>query len=98
MTSGPVVHDFTATGLAVLRQVPPVYPDLARHARIEGPVLLRITVDEQGQPTLVEVLKGHTVFHAAARQAALQWRFAPARMDGRPVPASFQLTLNFRLR
>lgn len=96
--SGPLVHDFTATGLAVLRQVDPIYPDFARRGRIQGPVVLLMTVDEQGQPTQIQVLEGHPVFHEAAKQAARQWRFQPARLDGRPVSATFRLTLKFALR
>lgn len=96
--TGTAPRDFGATGLAILHQVEPIYPDFARHARIQGPVVLRLTVDAQGQPTLVEVLEGHSAFHQAALQAARQWRFEPARVDGRPVAATFRLTLNFRLR
>ncbi|MFN7957055.1 MAG: energy transducer TonB [Holophagaceae bacterium] len=96
--TGPVIHDFTATGLAVLRQVDPVYPGFARQARIQGPVVLMMTVDEQGRPIQVQVLEGHVVFHEAARQAALQWRFEPARLNGQPVAAAFRLTLKFSLR
>jgi len=91
--TGPGVHDFTTVGLAVLRQVDPVYPEFARKARIQGPVVLMMTVDEQGQPTQVQVLEGHPVFHESARMAARQWRFEPARMNGRPVAATFRLTL-----
>ena len=92
------VHDFTAVGLAVLRQVDPIYPDFARRARIHGPVVLLMTVDEQGVPIQVQVLEGHVVFHEAARQAARQWRFEPARMNGQPVAAVFRLTHKFSLR
>lgn len=96
--AGPVVHDFTSVGLAVLHRVDPFYPDFARHARIQGPVVLMMTVDEQGRPIQVQVLEGHPVFHEAAKQAARQWRFEPARMNGQPVSAAFRLTLKFSLR
>jgi len=96
--AGSMVHDFTTVGLAVLRQVDPVYPEFARRAHIQGPVVLLMTVDEQGQPIQVQVLEGHPVFREAATQAARQWRFEPARVDGRPVAASFRLTLKFSLR
>jgi len=96
--TGPVIHDFTSVGLAVLRQVDPIYPDFARRARIQGPVVLMMTVDEQGRPIQVQVLEGHPVFHEAAKQAARQWRFEPARMNGQPVSAAFRLTLKFSLR
>jgi protein TonB len=97
-TVGPSVHDFSMTGLAILRQVDPVYPDFARRARIQGPVVLLMTVDERGQPIHIQVLDGHPAFHEAALQAARQWRFEPARSEGRPVSASFRLTLKFSLR
>jgi protein TonB len=96
--TGPVIHDFTSVGLAVLHRVDPVYLDFARQARIQGPVVLMMTVDEQGRPIQVQVLEGHAVFHEAAKQAARQWRFEPARMNGQPVSAAFRLTLKFSLR
>jgi protein TonB len=93
-----MVRDFTATGLAVLHQVNPIYPDFARRAHLQGAVVLMMTVDERGYPIQVRVLEGHPVFHEAAQLAARQWRFEPAQMDGRPVPAVFRLTLKFSLR
>ncbi len=93
-----VVHDFSMVGLAVLHRVDPVYPDFARSARIQGPVVLMMTVDERGQPSQVQVLEGHPVFHEAALQAARQWRFEPARLDGQPASATFRLALKFSLR
>lgn len=97
-TAGPVIHDFSMIGLAVRHRVDPLYPDFARRARIQGPVVLMMTVDERGHPVQVQVLEGHPAFHEAAMQAARQWRFEPARLDGRPVAASFRLTLKFLLR
>jgi protein TonB len=96
--AGSAVQDFTSLGLAVLRRVDPIYPDFARRSRLQGPVVLMLTVDEQGQPIQVQVLQGHPAFHDVALQAARQWRFEPARQGGRPVPAAFRLTLNFTLR
>ncbi|HEX7552157.1 MAG TPA: energy transducer TonB, partial [Geothrix sp.] len=95
---GSAVHDFTSAGLTVLRQVAPAYPDFARRARIQGIVVLLMTVNKLGQPLRVQVLEGHPVFHEAAVLAARQWRFEPAQVDGHPVCASFRLTLKFSLR
>ena len=96
--AGPVVHDFTATAPAILRRVDPIYPDLARRAHVQGTVVLMMVVDELGVPMQVRLLDGHPALQDAAMQAARQWRFEPAQMDGHPVAASFRLTLNFRLR
>lgn len=97
-SAGPVIHDFSSTAPAILRRVDPIYPDLARRAHVQGTVVLMMVVDEQGVPMQVRALDGHPALQEAAMQAARQWRFEPARMDGHPVPASFRLTLNFRLR
>jgi protein TonB len=86
------------TGLEVVRKVEPSYPTLARLSRIQGTVVLLMTVDEAGLPTQVQVLEGHAALQDAAVRAARQWRFVPARLEGRPVVASFRLTLKFALR
>lgn len=97
-STGPVIHDFSSTAPAILRRADPIYPDLARRAHIQGTVVLLMVVDESGAPMQVRVLEGHPALQEAALQAARQWRFEPAQMDGHPVAASFRLTLNFRLR
>lgn len=97
-STGPAVHDFSATAPAILSRVDPLYPDFARRARVQGTVVLLMTVDDRGVPMQVRMLEGHPALQEAAMQAARQWRFEPARLDGRPVAASFRLTLNFRLR
>lgn len=96
--TGPQIHDFTASAPAILHRVDPLYPELARRARVQGTVVLMMVVDERGVPMQVRVLDGPVPLQDAALQAARQWRFEPAQMDGRPVAASFRLTLNFRLR
>ena len=93
-----MVHDFSMTGLEVLQRVDPIYPDFARRARIQGTVVLLMTVDAAGLPMEVQVLDGPVALRDAATRAARQWRFVPARMEGQPVAASFRLILKFALR
>jgi protein TonB len=96
--TGPSQIRFIDTNaVRILHQVNPVYPALARMTHVQGPVVLMMTIDQAGVPTDVQVLEGHPVFREEAVRAARQWRFEPARVEGRPVPASFRLTLNFRL-
>lgn len=82
----------------VLHQERPVYPTLARMARIQGLVEVMITVDEAGRPSHVAALSGPPQLHAEAIRCAQAWRFEPARMEGQPVQARFRLTLQFRLQ
>lgn len=95
---GSTIHDVSSTSLAILHRVDPIYPDFARRAHLQGIVVLLMTVDEHGQPTSVTVQEGHAAFHEAAMQAARQWRFEPAQVEGRAVSARFRLTLKFSLR
>lgn len=96
--TGTVVHDFSQTGLEILQKVDPIYPAMARLAHVQGSVILLMTVDEAGVPTMVQVLEGHPALLDAATRAARQWRFVPARLEGHPVAASFRLTIKFALR
>lgn len=82
----------------ILRQVQPEYPALARMARKEGPVELRLTIDAQGIPTEIQVISGpHPLLIQEAVRVARLWRFQPATVDGVPVSACFTLTVGFRL-
>jgi TonB family protein len=58
----------------------PVYPPALLAARIEGVVKLRVEVDAQGRVASARVLvsSGRPEFDAAAKEAVLQWRFAPS--------------------
>lgn len=88
--SGAAVH--------ILHQVDPVYPFVAKAAHLQGRVVIHMTIDDHGLPVEVNAVSGPSVFQGPALEAARQWRFEPARMNGEAVPASFLLTLNFVLR
>jgi TonB family protein len=82
--------------LKVLKKVNAVYPPAAKEARITGTVILRVLVGRTGEVEDVEVLKGLPKGLSAAAVAAVrQWRFEPATVDGKPVPARTTLTFNF---
>ncbi|HJV21272.1 MAG TPA: energy transducer TonB [Holophagaceae bacterium] len=94
-TGAPVQVD--AGALRILHQEVPVYPALARLSRVEGDVLVRMVIDAHGIPTSVTVEQGHPVLRAAAEQSARKWTFTAAHVNGQAVPATFLLTLKFRL-
>ncbi|MCP3144858.1 TonB-dependent siderophore myxochelin receptor MxcH [Pyxidicoccus xibeiensis] len=74
------------------------YPAEAERARLEATVLLRLTLDARGQVTEAEVLApaGHG-FDEAAREAALRFRFEPAKRNGTPMPSRIAYSYEFRL-
>ncbi len=91
------VVDFSYSNLRVLKQASLTYPPLARIARIQGPVVLAMTIDTNGVPTDVQVQSGPPQLHAEAVRCAKAWRFEPALVNGNPVMARFSLTIQFRL-
>lgn len=80
--------------LKVIHRVTPVYPEEAKRAPVEGKVVLDITVEENGEVSMAEVVNGHRLLNQAAIDAVKQWRFS------RPsnAPVTMQLTLAFALK
>lgn len=68
------------------------YPALAKSARIEGDVQLRLAVNVDGRVGDVEVVSGHPLLRQAAVAAVKQWRFAP-RLEEQKVLALVPFTL-----
>jgi vitamin B12 transporter len=74
------------------------YPEVARAQRLEGRVVLRMTIDREGLVTQVDVLEpaGHG-FDEAAREAALRCRFRPGIQGGKPVAVRILFPYEFKL-
>jgi TonB family protein len=74
------------------------YPEAARAQRVEGRVVLRVTIDREGLVTQVDLIEpaGHG-FDEAAREAASRCRFRPGRQRGKPVAVRILFPYDFRL-
>ena len=81
-----------------LRHVVPVYPEIARAARVGGAVTIECTVTPEGHVDGARVVSGHPLLAPAARQAVEQWLFTPTLLNGVPVPVILTVTVNFQLR
>ena len=79
------------------RSVAPVYPEIARHAGIEGDVVLRVYVSSSGRVTDLKVLDGPPILARAAAEAVQQWQYQAPRMNGRPASVVTTLVVSFRL-
>ena len=96
-TGPPFVSPQPVAGMEADR--PPDYPDLARRRGEQGRVLLRVDVSMDGRPLAVSVARssGFGLLDSAAEDAVRTWRFVPATQDGRPVPATAEVPVQFRL-
>jgi len=68
------------------------YPDGAAG---DAEVTLELVVEEDGAVSSAVVVEGDEPFAGAARSAAPQWRFTPARRDGAPVRARIRARVAF---
>jgi protein TonB len=76
----------------------PEYPESARRSNIEGYVLLEADIDERGKLRSVRVRQGlQSTLDDAALASVQQWRFQPARLDGRSVPSTRLIRIRFEL-
>jgi len=81
----------------LVNQVAPVYPPLARAARISGTVHLHAIIAKDGTVESLEVESGHPLLVQAALQAARQWRYEPTLLNGAPVEVDTYIDVLFAL-
>ncbi len=98
--TGPFEGEFGAQGgPTYLNRVLPTYPAFARRIGKEGTVLLRLTLDDRGTLSRVEVMnKAGYGFDEAALAAVKASRFRPALRNGKPVHCRALLPVRFELR
>jgi len=76
----------------------PEYTPSARHDQVQGIVVVRINLDADGIPHDVKVARGlRSDLDQKAIEAVTKWRFTPAMKDGKPVSASVNVEVAFRL-
>ncbi|PYX44925.1 MAG: energy transducer TonB [Acidobacteria bacterium] len=90
------VSSGVSTGLLV-RKVPPVYPPLARQARIQGVVVLQAQISKDGTIQNLQLISGHPMLAPAAIDAVKQWKYKPYLLNGEPVEVDTQVQVNFTL-
>ena len=81
----------------LIYKVQPVYPPLARAARIQGAVVIRAVISRNGTIENLQTLSGHPMLVGAALDAVRQWRYRPYILNGDPVEVETQVTVNFSL-
>jgi TonB family protein len=93
----PVSGDVVAPRL--IDGPPPLYTLMARRARLQGVVVMRAVIDEQGAVVDATVLKGLPMgLNESALNAVKGWRYQPATLGGAPVKVTYNIAVNFRLQ
>jgi len=99
-------HEATAVGVAagepgakrgperkLVSKVNPVYPPEAKKDKIEGIVLLDVTIEKTGEVSSVSPVKGPEALREAAAAAVRQWRYEPSEVG----PTRATITVRFML-
>ena len=81
----------------LLKRAEPLYPEIARQARVQGTVILEATTDIYGRVANVRVLRSVPLLDGAAVDAVCQWVYEPMLVNGRPRGVVFTVTLRFEL-
>ena len=80
-----------------IRHVDPVYPEIARAARVSANVVLDCLLDVEGRVTEIRVVSGHPLLDAAARDSVARWRYTPTYLNDTAVPVLLTVTVRFTL-
>lgn len=80
-----------------VKLVQPIYPAGARTLRVEGSVLVNVTIDEEGNPIFIKAASGHTLLRQAAEDAVKRSKFRPAMVNNQPTKAKGFITFKFRV-
>jgi TonB family protein len=90
-----VPGDVQATHL--IRQIKPVYPPLAKMARIQGTVRFDAVIAKDGTVKQLHILSGHPMLQHEAIEAVQQWLYSPTLLNGEPVEVLTTIDVNFAL-
>ncbi|WP_263365647.1 energy transducer TonB [Edaphobacter bradus] len=81
----------------LLNPIRPIYPAIARAARVEGTVVVDAVISRTGTIESLRVIRGPAVLQQAAIDAIKAARYQPYRLNGEPTDVQTTITVNFRL-
>lgn len=96
----PDINDFVPVDQqpSIIKRAPLSYPELAKSARIEGNVYLKVLVDKDGKAKKAVVFKSDAeVFNETAIQSAMKSSYVAATNDGHPVASWMVVPYSFKL-
>jgi TonB family protein len=77
--------------------VDPIYPPIAKAARIQGTVVFQIQIGTTGKIESMKVISGPAMLQQTATDCLKQWTYHPFEKDGKSVLASGPVSIVFNL-
>jgi protein TonB len=89
-----------SAGVAVgmlLQKTQPIYPPIAKAARVSGTVVLQAMISKQGTIEDLHVVSGPAMLQQAAIEAVKTWRYRPYLLNNEPVEVETTINVIFTL-
>ncbi len=81
----------------LIKKVTPVYPPLAKQARVQGTVRFTVIISKEGKIINIQLVAGHPLLVPSATEAVQQWEYKPTLLNGNPVEVITQIDVNYTL-
>jgi TonB family protein len=78
-----------------IKDVKPVYPEMAKSAHVAGVVTVEATIGPDGKVVDAKVVRSIPMLDEAALAAVRQWEYTPTLLNGVPVPVLVTVKINF---
>lgn len=96
LAAAPVALAETKEPPVPVRTVSPDYPEELRRDGVSGVVMVKCTIDVQGNVVDPEIEKSSNgAFEKPALAALKKWKFKPAKQDGAPVAIKVSIPIKF---
>jgi protein TonB len=80
----------------LIHSIQPTYPAGVRPAEVQGTLVLKTVVDENGKVTGAKIIEGNAALANAAISAVRQWRYRPYMRDGKALPFQTIVLVDFQ--
>ena len=81
----------------LLQKTVPIYPPIAKAARVQGTVVLQATISKTGTIENLKVVSGPAMLQESAMDAVRQWRYKPYLLNNEPVEVDTTVNVIFTL-
>jgi protein TonB len=81
----------------LLQKTIPMYPPIAKAARVSGTVVLQATISKSGTIENLRVISGPAMLQQSALEAVKSWRYRPYLLNNEPVEVETTVNVVFSL-
>lgn len=97
LPKGPLHISSGVAAGQLLAPIQPVYPAIARAARIEGTVVVQAVISTNGRIENLHIVSGPPMLQSAAVEAIERAQYRPFMLNGEPVAVETTINIVFRM-